>query len=275
MIRVIIDYIKTISRPIRIKIMFSEKEREAMRNRFDYSELAERKIPYSEKDVHFGNKKVIYTCITGGYDNLIVPTFYNSDWDYICFTDNIELLNKKQKGCWRIRPLVCNKYSNAMNNRWHKLFPNCLFPEYDVSIYIDGNIDILDGFLFEEVRAKAGNKILIPIHYNNNCIYKEIRSVRLAKKTSKRNLKDIYKFLKKNRFPKNYGLTENNIIYRKHHDTSVIKVMQEWWIILSTIVPRDQLSLSYVLWKNKIKIDNIYLKNARLEISHFHFYRHK
>ena len=33
-------------------------------------------------------KKVVYTAITGNYDELITPEYINKDWDYICFTDN-------------------------------------------------------------------------------------------------------------------------------------------------------------------------------------------
>ncbi len=40
------------------------------------------------------NDRVIYTCITGGYDNLIEHTYQNLNWDYICFCDNEELLKK-------------------------------------------------------------------------------------------------------------------------------------------------------------------------------------
>ena len=47
------------------------------------------------------NKKVVYTCITGGYDNLIDPSYVTEGYDYVCFTDNLELKSK----VWEIRPL--------------------------------------------------------------------------------------------------------------------------------------------------------------------------
>lgn len=45
------------------------------------------------------NKKVIYTAITGNYDNLITPKIKNDNWGYICFTDNSELHSE----FWKIK----------------------------------------------------------------------------------------------------------------------------------------------------------------------------
>ena len=33
-------------------------------------------------------KKVIYTTIFGGYDNLVEPQHKPEGWDFICFTDS-------------------------------------------------------------------------------------------------------------------------------------------------------------------------------------------
>lgn len=46
------------------------------------------------------NKKVIYTVITGGYDNLIEQPSVKG-YDFVCFTDNPKL----KSITWQIRPL--------------------------------------------------------------------------------------------------------------------------------------------------------------------------
>lgn len=66
--------------------------------------------------------KVIYTCLTGNYDNLINHYYINPDWDYICFTDNENLLKSSENGIWQIRKLIYSKLSPSLNNRWHKFF---------------------------------------------------------------------------------------------------------------------------------------------------------
>lgn len=270
---IIYKSIKKIYKTFRF-FFLSKNNKLAEQNRFNYSELESRCIQNHIYNLNNENKKVLYTCITGGYDKLIVPTFYNCDWDYICFTDNTELLDDKHVGPWVIKPLEYMKSSNAINNRWHKFHPHILFPNYSESIYIDGNLDILDDFLFQEIESKNNQKILLPIHFKNDCIYKEIKCVKKAKKATTNQLKNIRHLLKENHFPKCYGLTENNIIYRKHNDEQIISLMNQWWNLLK-VVPRDQLSLSYILWKNNIKVSDISISNARVNIEHYNFYYSK
>lgn len=40
-------------------------------------------------------RSVVYTCLTGGYDSLKEHRYVDDDWDYVCFTDNKELLAQK------------------------------------------------------------------------------------------------------------------------------------------------------------------------------------
>jgi hypothetical protein len=51
-------------------------------------------------------------------------------------------------------------------------------------------------------------------------------------------------------FPVNYGLTENNVLIRRHNDPTIIKLMEDWWRELLAQSRRDQLSFPYVAWRN-------------------------
>ncbi len=62
---------------------------------------------------------------------------------------------------------------------------------------------------------------------------------------------------------KNFGLGENNILFRKHNSDNIIKLMNDWWEELNTQTKRDQLSLAYVLWKNGENF-NFMDENARI-----------
>lgn len=95
------------------------------------------------KTTNAQNTRVIYTCITGGYDNLIEHNCINLNCDYVCFTDNPTLLKERKIGTWEIRPVKKITEDNSLNNRWHKMHPHVLFPNYGDSIYIDGNIDAI------------------------------------------------------------------------------------------------------------------------------------
>lgn len=213
--------------------------------------------------------KVVYSCVTGNYDSIPLYRYLNPDWDYVLFTDNEEILKFKNYGGWKVRKISHFENDNTKTNRWYKLHPNILFPEYDESIYIDANIFINAKDFFDEIEEKSVNHtILIPRHPFLDCIYKEIDRVLvevcgIEKRADPEPVKKMKEFLEKENFPKNYGLNENNIIYRRHNDEKVIKIMDEWWFFLENYSSRDQCSLSYVLWKNNIKPEDIYLTNVR------------
>lgn len=65
------------------------------------------------------------------------------------------------------------------------------------------------------------------------------------------------------KFPANYGLYEANIIYRKHNNEQIKKMCEEWWWFIKNLAKRDQLSLTYVCWKNNIPFITFLSKSYR------------
>lgn len=224
------------------------------------------------------SKKVVYTCIVNDYDDLNeIKAFYyiDSSWDYVCFTNNKEHIIQKRVGIWEIRPLIYENSNNTKNNRWHKLHPHILFPNYEESIYIDSNINVLTSKLFDMVRHTKKD-ILLPFHFARNCIYKELNCIKhLPLGLDINIIEKQYKIMKDAGFPENYGLFENNIIYRKHLNSEIIKMMEEWWNLVLNYCQRDQTSLVYIFWKFGRKIDGYGFKNARVDYKNFVFYPHK
>ena len=97
-----------------------------------------KKYWFSEKVIK--NKNVVYTCITGGYDTLTEPEFVSDGFDYVCFTDNVDL----NSDVWEIRPLPkeTDSLSQVKKQRYVKLNPHLLLSDYDISIWVDGNVKI-------------------------------------------------------------------------------------------------------------------------------------
>ena len=54
-------------------------------------------------------QKVIYTCLTGGYDTLLQPSIIDNQFDYICFSNDI---TEKQIGIWQIRKISFESNDN-------------------------------------------------------------------------------------------------------------------------------------------------------------------
>ena len=206
---------------------------------------------------------VCYTCIIGNYTKLCNHAFINPGWDYVCFTDNQEFIKKKHIGVWQIKPLVFDKLDNTKNNRWHKLNPHLLFPEYKKSLYLDGNLRILTSY-YSSLVGKAKSTFLFPEHVFN-CIYEHLDLIEKVNKETKENLNRLRDKYEKEKMPRKWGLTENNMIFRKHHDPEVISLMEQWWHMVENYSRRDQASLMYILWKNNVDLKSHTFPNVRFD----------
>ena len=215
-----------------------------------------------EENVRGNSKKkykvAVYTSIIGKYDTLLEPKYVSDNCDYFIFTDGdipSESVWKKKKLPSNQQFLTFNSYQKA---KYFKIFPHELFPEYDYSIWVDGNIEII-GDLIPFI-DRMGNDFYWAefLHPNNDCVYDESFSIVSQGKYNALDVKKQMKIYKSNGFPKHFGLFENSFIIRKHNDFRCKKICFDWWEQLNKYTWRDQLSLSYVLWENSINFKDIY-----------------
>lgn len=210
------------------------------------------------------NKKVIYTAIFGGYNGLIpqpnVPGF-----DFICFTDNSNLKAKPWK-IVHVEPKFPDDLTRS--NRHVKILPHLYLKNYELSIYIDGNMWILNNlnplitqYLQDKKMAAFSHAFTIPD--GRNCIYDEYQGIlKLGeeegyyKDDPKTMEKHIHK-LREEGYPEKNGLIKGTVLLRRHHDTEVVKVMEDWWYMVKNYSKRDQLSFNYVAWKNNFEYATI------------------
>lgn len=217
-----------------------------------------------------GKKKrnVIYTCVTGGYDALEEPKAVSENFDYVCYTDDSALTSV----VWEIRmiPDKLSELSNQRKNRYVKLHPDEFFPEYDLSIYVDANVQLKkDVNEFIQTKCQDGN-IFFYKHPTRKCIYDEMDAVIRIKKDKPEVVNAQREKYKKEGYPEKNGLSQNNIIIRRHNTDDCKRLMSAWWDELVNGSFRDQLSLFYVLWKNKdIKVNIISENLGRSQIFHW------
>jgi hypothetical protein len=224
------------------------------------TDLVLRVISYNSHPLNNHRTKVIYTCITNNYDDLIQHNYINFDYDYICYTDSTKLLEMESYGIWKIKPLQYTTSDAVRINRWHKIHPHILFPNYEESMYLDGDIDMRTNILFSLIQTD--DVIRIPIH-NDTCIYDEAVKIIKSGKDKKECVEKMIDYLRSENFPQKYGLNENCIIYRKHNDKRIIMMMNMWWELIEKFSKRDQLSLSFVLWKFNVSPYAIAFPNVR------------
>ena len=228
---------------------------------------------YDTEEVKYKNSKVIYTCITGGYEALVNPTYINLSYDYVCFTDNDSI----KSNIWQIRPIPeeLKKLPTVKQQRILKICPHKYLSEYDLSIWIDGSVDILkDPDEFIDYELDDEKSVYIPRHPQRDCIYEEAAACEKLKKDTTSNISVQVNRYRSENFPSHFGLAQTNIVIRKHNDPYCIKLMDMWSNeMLNNPSHRDQLSFNYCLWKLGNKGFK-YLDKKTCRSEYFWWYKH-
>jgi len=221
-------------------------------------------------------KIAIYTANIGKYDLLrqpYVPEEYRGMFDFICFTNNI---NRSHWGVWEIRKIDVQINDNTRIARYIKLHPHIFLANYSSTIWIDSNIEVVGNALYEKGRALTYHKVLISSlkHPFWNCAYKDAYFCVRKNKDSFGLIKQHVKFLNSEGYPEDNGLYETQILFRNNQSEIVKTINEEWWDIMCKFSRRDQLSINYLLWKNRLT-PNYFLENlSARDHPDFVYHRH-
>ena len=195
------------------------------------------------------NRLVVYTALFGDYDHLREPKSSFHFVDFVCFTDQKNLISQ----IWDIRIVPAGGLSSIELNRKYKFFPHLFLQEYEMSFYVDSNVLIKEeaSNLFQHL-INSKYKFALSKHFRRNCSYQEAKVIIQSKKENFEIVNSQMRDYKEEGFPEEFGLTENNLLFRRHNDMQVIECMELWWKEFSHKSKRDQLSLMYVLWKSNL-----------------------
>ena len=231
-----------------VNSLYAKKQEKIWTPKFDSKDIINNVAPN-----YFSNHRIaVYTSLFGKYDKILEPISAPDNCDFYIYTD--QELN--EESIWEkvdLNPFseVLANYSNTEKNRYFKMFPDVLFPEYEYSIYVDANILIISD-LTEYVNQLGEYDIGMFRHPLYTCIYDECERCVNEKLITKDEGIKQESFLNRNNMPKDYGLLECCFIVRKHNSDICKKVMKEWWNLFINGPKRDQISFTYVLYKNKI-----------------------
>lgn len=215
-------------------------------------------------------KYVVYTALFGDYDSLIEPDVRNSECDFICFTDQPNLVSN----FWKIRVVNRSDIPPNLLNREYKVLPHKYLAQYNSSLYIDSNIGVKSDPtpLFESLNENE--PIFIANHPFRKCVYEELEACfKSGKITKEVKCLIVNKYLSEG-VPENNGLTENNIILRLHHNKKVIDLMESWHDLIFNFCSRDQISLPYLIWSMRINISPLSVSSKKPN-RFFYFRPHK
>ena len=217
---------------------------------------------YSNKIYNFqeSNKKiVIYTCITGDYDQLLeLKNIDTQTFDYICFTNT----KIKEVYPWKIIDISNIQYemnlSNQMFARYVKMNPHLFLSDYDLSIWINGNVSIIGDLKYFINMLNNKNYILTISHPFRNSIYEEINYCVKNKKDTFQNLNKLHKYLISEGFLNVPKLILSNIILRRHNENDCKNIMKQWWFFTKNYTKCENTTFNYIIFKEFGKYQSVH-----------------
>lgn len=226
--------------------------------------------PLDNKGFLVDLKTVVYTVITGDYDDIesvgAGDNFCNID--FYCISEKQINVPKP----WGNIVLPPSNLSHADLSRYYKIQPHLLFPNHDISIYVDGNIRVVGEIsTLIDYFVKSGELFSAYNHPVRTNVYEEaLACAQIGYGSVLKIFKQVNKYNKEG-FPGN-GMVEANILIRKHNDNKIKSAMSDWWNEYSLGIKRDQLSLLYCCWKNSVCIFQMGESDARF-INDFFYYK--
>lgn len=193
-------------------------------------------------------RTVVYTAITGFWDDLRSPAVIDPDIDYVVFAD--QHLPQVPKP-WVRRSITRTFSDDRLTSRYSKITPHLHVPEYEISIWVDAAYQIRD--IARGMETVSDDWTIAAFrHPVRDCAYAEAKEVIEAGHDRQENVDRVIAQLKKDGFATGAGLYENGLLLRRHHDPAVVRAMNQWWDLVSTGSHRDQISFNYCLWKNRV-----------------------
>ena len=187
----------------------------------------------------------VYSAIVGHYDSVKIPGFLDPRFDYILFSD----VPVSGGGVWQIRPITVFDTDDTRTSRYVKMHPHVLLNDYDLCIWVDANIMILDDISSLLAGFLASGKGIGAIrHPSRSSVYEEILAcIDLNKDDPELMRAQIERYRALNF--EHDDLVEANFLFYDLHNLKLRHFLQFWWNELEQGSRRDQLSFNYALRK--------------------------
>lgn len=201
-------------------------------------------------------KIAVYTCVAGGYDHIREPLTIENETDYYMISDDSAMAGKAYNWVDIDEVVPDINMSPKDKNRYCKLHPYLLFPEYDYTIYLDGSIQIIKPII-HYVKKVGKTGIAIHRHRERDCIYSEgIFLVWLGAANKDLLVQDIARYIDAG-LPRHFGMFECGMIVTDIHNPMSAEIYENWYEEYMRSVKRDQQALIYTLWTMGLRADDV------------------
>lgn len=195
-------------------------------------------------------KICIVTASSAGYDHvnhsLRIPNV-----DYKFFTNE----SKHYKRPNHIPEPFERIYLKEFNHKIVKIIPYEIpeLNEYDILIWIDGNMSIVNPDFVSEITSYLNNGLVFSPHFDSrNCAYSEAEIFKRKFPVVIKKQVDKYRV---SGFPPNFGLYETGVHCRDMRNEKVKEMSYIWHSEIVNGSTRDQISAPFAVWKTGLELD--------------------
>ncbi len=201
---------------------------------------------------------MVYTCSLGGYDWVNAPLAATPDTAFIRISDQ----PPRSPGTWQHRPISMLDHFGIEGGprllaRFAKLYAHRLFPEAELSIWIDGNIKILTDLtpLIDRFRTTGAAAAFFPHPSGRTALEEMVAALgwgRIGSAHFDRAARQVARYAEAGALDDR--VHETSIVFRRHDAREIGAFADLWWDELTAFTERDQVSLPFVLQRSGLTV---------------------
>ncbi len=208
---------------------------------------ARQPISYEPEDYVSDRRIAVFIAMFGGYDTVRDPLVFPDNVDYYLITDSNTGVKK-----WNLLDpsglLPEELTSPAEKNRWCRMHPHLIFPDHDVSIYVDSST-LITSDLTPLTKDLSVFPVQLFAHKDRDCVYQELTACGIKGKMPSRAAEQQKRYLSGLGVPHHSGLLETPVVVQDLHSAEAARVAETWWEEYLRFPYRDQPALVSALWK--------------------------
>ena len=177
----------------------------------------------------------------------------DSRLDYYSFIDDPSLAVAP----WKPKSAGVSGLDAKDRSRYLKMHPHAVLPEYDATIYVDGNLEIVG-----DVHGIATAALRLPLdvflydHFQRKCAYAEAAACVHSSHDWVWRIAAQMRAYRREGYPVDNGLFDGSVIIRRN-TPACRRLMEAWWAEYLGGLKRDQVSLPVVAWRLGIDIGSL------------------
>lgn len=196
-----------------------------------------------------GERVVVYTAIFGGYDDPPFVKHPDPEISYVLFSD---VALEQVPPPWQVKVVTPVFTDPQRDARRVKLLPHQFVPEFEISIWMDANCELLNLTRFTVLELLQDADVALSAHLDRSCVFDEAEAVLELQLDSKDRVTNQMATYRAAGFPPDFGLHATMFLMRRHNSPEVRRFSEAWWRQLHRHSKRDQLSFDFVRWKSPV-----------------------